>query len=178
MMWLWWAIPAAYLAVAALAQPSIALSRYADLDARHKTPAGKRTVSADAFWLALVWPVTLTMMRGNNAIQTALDAEQQRADARKQIADHNREQAQREADEFERALNGTDGLPKHAKARNLNLNFIGAHITGKPKYGMEFSGKLNRITLTNRDVSVSIYVDDHHHVIDPDSVLAINGGTA
>lgn len=180
MMWLWWALPAAYLAVAALAQPSIAMSRYADLDARHKTPAGKRTVSADAFWLALVWPVTLTMMRGNRAIQAALDAEQIRADARKEIEQHTREEAQREADEFDRAFNGTDGLPRHVKARNLNLDFIGAQISGEGYRGAKFSGKLERIGYGSASDAqhTIVVVGGEYKYPKPDDILTINGGTA
>lgn len=175
-MWLWWAIPAAYLAVAALAQPSMAMDRYADLADRHKNPAGKREASADAFWLALVWPITLTMQRGNRAIQAALDAEQQRVEARKQIAQHNREVAQREADEFERALNGGDGLPKHVKARNLNLDFIGAHVAGTGSYGGEFTGNLEGISFGSSRDPLHIRVSGEYKYPNADTILTINGG--
>ena len=177
-MWLWWAIPAAYLAVAAIAQPSMAMDRYADLDDRHKNAEGKRVASFDAFWCALFWPVTLTMMRSRRTIQAAIDAEQQRIEARKQIAQHNREVAQREADEFERALNGGDGLPKHVKARNLNLDFIGAHVAGTGSYGGEFTGNLEGISFGSSRDPLHIRVGGEYKYPNADTILTINGGTA
>lgn len=151
MMWLWWAIPAAYLTIAVMVQPRIASVRYKARKGSSSYYAGERTpsqASADAFGLCLIWPAMLIIMRGQQSIQSALDAEQVRIGARKQIADHSKQQAKREAEEFERALNGADGLPKHVKARNLNLDFIGAHVAGEYKWP------------------------------DPETVLTINGGTA
>lgn len=179
-MWLWWAIPAAYLAVAALTQPRIAMDRYKSIRAQSSASPqkAKQMATEGAFGRSLVWPVTMLMMRSSRTIQAALDDEQQRADARKQIADHNREQAQREADDFERQLNGVDGLPKHVKARSLNLDFIGAHVAGTGSYGHAFSGKLDYITLGRKNDPLTLRVGGEYKYPEPDSILTINGGRA
>lgn len=180
MMWLWWALPAAYLTVAAIVQPSMAMDRFRSRDIDYRNQKAKQESAREAFWLSLLWPVALLVMRNNRTIQTAIDDAQQRIEARKQIAQHNREIAQREADEFERALNGTDGLPKHVKVRNLNLDFIGAHIAGESRYGTAFSGKLERIGYGSASDSqhTVIMVAGEYKYPDPDTILTINGGRA
>ena len=176
MIWLWLIIPAAYLCVAAMTQPRIALTRYIDLDDRFKNPAGKREASAEAFWLSLCWPVTLVMMRGNQTIQNAIDAEQERINARATIERHNREQARREANEFEIALNGGEKLPKHVKAKNLTLDFIGAHIKGETRYGHEFSGQLQAVSCSDTLDKLSLRVSGEYKHPEPDAIITINGG--
>lgn len=177
-MWLWWAMPAAYLAVAATVQPSMAMYRFATRGSEYRNEKAKQESTREAFWLSLMWPVALLMMRSSRAIQAALDDEKMRADAREQIAQHNREIAQREADEFERQLNGTDGLPKHVKVRNLNLDFIGAHIAGESRFGTAFSGKLERIGYGSASDSqhTVIMVAGEYKYPDIDTILAVNGG--
>lgn len=178
MMWLWWAIPAAYLAVAAMTQPSMAMDRFRTRDIEYRNQKAKQESAREAFWLSLIWPVALLMMRNNRTIQTAIDDAQQRIEASKQIAQHNRDQAQREADEFERQLNGTDGLPKHVKAGSLNLAFIGAHVAGTGSYGGKFKGKLEGISFGSSRDPLHIRVSGEYKYPNADTILTINGGTA
>lgn len=178
MMWLWWAIPSAYLAVAALTQPRIALDRFGTRDTEFQNERAKRDATREAFGLSLMWPAVLLMMRSSRTIQATIDDQRMREEARQEIEQHNREAAQREADEFDRALNGTDGLPKHAKARNINLDFIGAHIAGTGSYGRNFSGKLESISFGSSRDPLHLRVDGEYKYPDPDTILTINGGTA
>lgn len=178
MMWLWWAIPAAYLVVAALAQPRIAMDRYATIRAQSSSSPqrAKQAATREAVWCSLIWPATLLMMRSSRTIQATIDDQRMREEARKEIELHTREEAQREADEFERALNGTDGLPKHVKVRNLNLDFIGAYIAGTGNYGREFSGELESIQFGSSHSPLNICVDGKYKYPEPDTILTINRG--